>query len=136
MAYVTTLKVAADTGRTFTATSTPNIDQVQGFVNQTAAELDSILRRLGYTVPIATAATSALALLEGYNALGAGAFALQAAVTPGGKKPDAMRLWQDAKKMLADGKLELDAARDPDRARPRGRSSFPATAMFSRNVDV
>lgn len=124
MGYVNATTVyARDTGRTFTATSRPATSQVGEFIEQTAAELDGILRQRGYTIPVATTATSALKLLEHYNALGAAAMIEQAAPTHGGKRDDAFKLWEECKKALMSGKVELDAGKDSTQTKPRFRRS-------------
>ena len=135
MAYATPTTVyARTTGRTFTASSKPNTSQVAGYIDQAAGELDGILRRVGYALPIATTATAALALLEHYNALGAEALIEISAPVSGGRDKNALKLWDDAKKMLASGDLELGAAMDAENALPR--SGWPATAMFSRDQET
>jgi len=136
MGYVNATQVyARDTGRTFSATSRPSTYQVGDFIEHTAAELDGILRRRGYGLPIATSATSALRLLEGYNAMGAAAMIEQAAPTTGGKRGDALYLWEECKKALACGDIELEADRDVSTSRPRFARAgsgwgFPASPMI------
>lgn len=136
MAYATPTQVfALDTGRTYTPTSKPNASQVSQYITQTAAELDGILRTRGYTVPVPTTATSAYDLLSGFNAYGAISLVEQSAPTKGGKAEGWQKMWEDAKKMLSCGDLELDAPRDSSISSPRGfRSSaergFPASPMI------
>lgn len=135
MGYVNPTQVyAQDTGRTFTATSRPSTQMVGDYIERTAAELDGILRRRGYTVPVATSASSALRLLEHYNALGAAAMIEQGAPTTGGKRGDAFYLWEECKKALACGDIELEAAKDTSTSRPRFRGragwGFPASPMI------
>src|SRR3954447_7900962 len=105
MAYATLSHVKArNAQRVYSATSKPSVDDVGGFLEQTAAILDGILAGRGFALPVATGATSALALLEHYNTLGAWAEVERAA--PGGKSPHADgadKLWADAQKMLRDG---------------------------------
>lgn len=142
MPYATATQVfALDTGRTYTASSKPNITQVEQYLEHTAAELDGILRGLGYTVPVATTATSAYDLLEGFNSYGAIAMVEQSAPTPGGKAAPWAKMWEDAKKMLACGDLKLDAARDADISRPRGfggrgEYGFPASPMIPLDFET
>lgn len=142
MGYCTPSQVfARDTGRTYSATSKPNTTQVADYIEHTAAELDGILRARGYSAPVATTATSAYVMLEGFNALGAIAMVEQTAPTPGGKRDTAIHLWEEAKKMLACGDLELDAARDASNSAPRFRRSgldigFPASPMVPLNFEA
>src|SRR4051794_8470002 len=123
MAYATISHVKArNPQRVYTATSKPSVDDVTSFLEQTAGILDGILTGRGFQLPVPTAATSALALLEHYNALGAWAEVERAA--PGGKSPNADpadKLWADAQKMLRDGLVEpVGLVRDVTRTSPRG----------------
>ncbi len=61
---------ASGSGLTIGATSTPTTTQVEGFLDQTAAEIDSFLRAKGYgTIP--ASGTNDKLLLKKYTALGA-----------------------------------------------------------------
>lgn len=135
MAYCTaTLVQARQAGRAFTATSLPSATQVVGFCEDIAAELDGILRARGYTIPVATAATSALKLLEHGNALGAAMLVEQSApASPQGRREEAVRLYEEFKKALRTGETELDAGKDARTARVRYGGS--PTAMFAINMD-
>jgi hypothetical protein len=116
-----------NTNRTFTATSRPTITEVDGFLANTAAEIDGILRQRGYTLPVPTTASSALVLLAHGNELGAAAM-----VEQGAQKSDrldsALSLWRDFKRLLQSANLELDVA-TTDAKLPRYSSS--ATAAFT-----
>lgn len=119
--------------RTFTATSKPNSDEVVGYLRDTAAVIDGILRRRRYQLPVPAAATAALGILNLYNAYGAFALSERAA----GASPHrdaAEKLWADAQKMLRDGLVELDTPRNRDTTLSRG--VFPATAMFTRDQEL
>jgi hypothetical protein len=132
MAYTTASAVAArDPGRTISATSRPNLDQVTDFITEAAAELDGILRSRGYSTPVPTSATSAFQLLKAYNSLGANCAVERVAVSSS-KEKTACEAWEAAKQMLRDGSIELDAPKDPGQSSVRGRAGFPATAMFRR----
>lgn len=134
MPYATPSQVfARSRGRTFTATSKPSTSDVDVFLTDTANELDGILRARGYTVPVPTTATSAYGLLAGYNALGAAAQAELAAPNPQGRSSDALKLWQDAKRMLRAGEIELDAPKDTGQAVPRFGAT--ATSRFATLVE-
>jgi len=121
-----------DTGRIYTATSTPASAAVEQYLVQTAAELDGILRGQGYSTPVTV--SPALELLSYYNSLGANALALQSAPTGGGKRDEATALWENAKKMLATGEIILDAERDTVNA--TGSTRYKATALICRDRDV
>lgn len=114
--------------RTFTPSSRPSVDQVAGYLDETAAVLDGILKGRGFQLPVPTTATSALKLLEHYNALGAHALAENSAESAPGKDA-AAKAWADAQKMLRDGIVEPS-----DLPREVGANSArvvaPATRMF------
>jgi hypothetical protein len=122
---------ALNTGRTIATSTTPNASQVWGYLEETAAVLDGILREKNYALPIATTATGALKLLEHFNALGGHCLTEQAAPTSD-RKDSACALWENAQKMLKDGLIELEAERDLTQAAPRA----PATPspFFTREM--
>ncbi len=125
-----TVVYARNAGRTFTASSRPATQMVQDFIDDTAAELDAILRMRGYDLPV-QGATSALKTLEHGNALGAGFLIEQSA--PSGS-PDKLRmafeLWKSFKDALQVGDLELDAPADNASSDVRHALTSSATAMF------
>lgn len=131
MAYATVSHVQAKTiGRpTYTATSPVTDTQVIEFLEDTAVEIDAILRARGYTVPVPTTATSALRLLQNGNTLGAAALVEAAAPVPHTSAEYARKLWEEFQKMLWKGGLELDLAKDAGEALPR--HGTPAPPMFS-----
>lgn len=136
MAYTSASLVAArDTGRVLSATSRPNLDQLGDFILDAAAELDGILRSRGYSVPVPSTATSAFQLLRAYNNLGA-ICSVESAAVNSSKEKTACEAWEAAKKMLRDGDIELDAPKDTSQSSVRGRSSFPATALFTRCMEL
>lgn len=133
MAYSTpSLVMAENTGRSIGTTTKPNIVQVTQWIDETAGVLDGILRAKGYSVPVSTTATSAYKLLEHYNTLGGAAFVEQSAQASD-RKDEAMALWREAQKMLREGIVELDAARDADASKPRANAE--ATAFFTRAME-
>ena len=135
MAYANpTIVYGRDTGFTFTATSRPSTSDVERFLEDTAVELDGILRGQGYLLPVPTTATGALALLESYNAHGALAMVEMSAPNPGGKRDDAQKLWNQCRRMLANGEVVLDLPRDTQTGLPRHGGA--ATAMFNRDMDL
>lgn len=135
MAYATVIDVLAqNTGRaTYTTTSKPTASQVIGYLELTAAELDGILRAVGYGLPIATTATSALKLLEHFNVLGAAAMVEEGAPSDAARRADALHLWEEAKKMLSTGVIELDTDRDTTSSVPR--TNTAASPLFSITTD-
>jgi hypothetical protein len=125
-----TLVYARDSGRTYSATSQPNTSQVDGFITQIAAEIDGILAARGYETPVASAATSALALLEHGNALGVQVLIEHSAPNGQGKVDMAVKLWESFKKTISEGKLEIPQI-PADTSRGL-RTGTAATALFIR----
>lgn len=82
MAYCTTSDVQAlNTKRpAYSASTTPTSTQVSSFVDQIAAEIDTVLEGRGFTTPVTSATTSEkfVAWLLALNARGAAALAEQA----------------------------------------------------------
>jgi len=60
------LNSASGTGLTIGAGSVPTTTQVEGFIDQVAAEVDSVLTGAGYTVPVT--GTNDIAMLKRYVA--------------------------------------------------------------------
>lgn len=78
MSYCTTTEVAGlNPKRTYSATSTPSLTQIQEFIDRIAAEIDTVLRGRGLTPP-ATAPAELVTYLKQLNTLGAGAMTEQA----------------------------------------------------------
>lgn len=121
--YATVSDVAAlNVGRaTYTANTKPTASQVVDYIEEASAELDGILRSRGYTAPVPTTATSARRMLEGYNAIGAWQ-KVEHFAEASERKEEAWRMWMDAKKMLMDGLIELDAPRETTTSVPRAPS--------------
>lgn len=141
--YATIEDVAArNRQRTFTATSIPNASDVDGFLRQTAGEIDAILTQKGYALPVPTTAVRALEYLRGLNALGAHVLVEQSAQSTRRDNLDAARLmWRDALKMLAAAQDVLDIPREAARASARGPgltvpppSPNPVCAYFHRGM--
>ncbi len=114
-----------------------NASQVGDFIEQTAGVLDGILRSQGYSLPIATTATSALKVLELYNAYGAACLVEQASPTtrPDRSGQSACAMWKEAQKMLREGTIELDAGVDT------GADTFPRyagspTPIFTLDMEM
>jgi hypothetical protein len=132
--------LARNRQRTFTATSVPNASDVQGFLRQTAGELDTLLVQKGYSLPIPTTAVRAWEYLRNLNALGAHLLVEQSAPTTRRDQLEATRLmWKDAKKMLADAESVLDIPRAISRSGARGPGVTPApvqaaTSYFTRDM--
>lgn len=121
-------------GRTYTASSKPTVDDVVDYLAVTKTEVDGLLRRGGYAVPVGTAATSALALLAHGNALGAACLVESSAPTSD-RRDMACKLWTEFKRTLLAGNLELDAGKDPSNSAPRSNADNQATPMFYRAPD-
>lgn len=121
-----------NTGRVFTATSRPNIGQVQSYIDHTAGVIDGILSEKSYTVPVATGATGARLVLELYNAIGAAKMVEDAAPTSDRRK-EATEMWKWAQEMLKSGAIEFpDAEQSTSHDMPA--SNLPATPMFTRDM--
>lgn len=72
MGYATVMHVKAlCPQRRFTASSIPSEGDVIGFLDDAAAELDAILRSVGYQLPVPPTSTGALGVLRRANAAGA-----------------------------------------------------------------
>lgn len=119
-------------GRTYTASSKPTVTDVQDWLTLNAREIDGLLRRQGYSVPVATTATGALALLAHGNALGA-AKLVEAAAPTGGRYKEVCALYESFREMVLAGDLELDAGKDSTNSAPR--FNVNATAMFMRDME-
>jgi hypothetical protein len=135
VAYASPSQVAGrDRGYTYTASSQVSLGDLDEYLAQAAAELNGVLRAQGYQLPIPESATYTLELLQTYNIDGAIARARDAEPSTGGKRSDAMRLWQQTLKMIASGDVVFDAPKDEQTGLPRhgGR----ATAMFNRCMDL
>jgi hypothetical protein len=122
---------ALHTGRTIATSTKPNATQVYGYLTETAAVLDGILREKDYALPIPTTATGALELLEHFNALGAHALTEEAAPTSD-RRDAAMSMWENAQKMLRDGLIQLDAPRDTSLSFPRAPAA--PSPFFTRDM--
>lgn len=137
MGYATVADVQAlNTARgTFTASSNPNLTQVSGFLDQTAAVLDGLLLAQGYQLPLPSdgSASSALALLTHYNALGAHALTERAAKSSP-LVAEAEKLWEATQQMIVNGQVTLPGViRDTQRVRPRGPDPC-GSPFFSRHM--
>jgi hypothetical protein len=118
-------------GRTFTASSPVSISDVQDHLNFSKGEIDGLLRRVGYSLPVATTATSALALLANGNAMGA-ACAVETSAPIANRSSTVCKLYADFKKMVLAGDLELDAPKDEGNSSPRSNAANQATGFFTR----
>ncbi len=120
-------------GRTFNASSRPAIGDVVDYLTFSKGEIDGLLRRVGYSLPVATGATSALALLANGNAMGAACMVETSAPIPN-RSSTVCKLYADFKKMVLAGDLELDAGKDEGNSAPRSNARCQATAMFRRDM--
>lgn len=125
---------ALNANRTYTPTSTPNLEAVEDFLSETSAVLDGILTARGYALPVSTTATGALELLEHYNAVGAWSMVEMAA--PSSPHVDAaVRAWERAQKMLRDGLIEPPGL-ERDVATSRARAASVPTPFFYRDMTL
>lgn len=103
-----------NTGRpTYGATTKPTASQVADFLEQTAAELDGIMRAKGYLLPVPSTAISALKWLEGANAAG-GWYKVELGAQASDRREEAERLWRSMKRSLRDGEIDLELDVDPE----------------------
>ena len=120
MAYASLSDIVALTaGRAFTASTIPNTSQVVGFLDQTAAVIDSMLVEKGYSLPIPTTASSALLLLRQINSLGAWAQTERAAQLSE-QRDFSQQMWESSLAMLRAQSSVLDIPKNETRASPRG----------------
>lgn len=124
--------------RTFAASSTPALGQVNEWLAQTAGIIDGVLKERGYSVPVSpTAASSALVTLANFNAAGAWYLVESSAkVRDEEQFKEAKAMWENAQKMLVDGIIELDLAIDAEEALPRSGFDSTATAWFTRDMEL
>lgn len=120
MAYASLPDVAAlNAARVYTASSQPATAQVGLFLDNKAAEIDSILVEKGYSLPVPYTASSALLFLRNLNAVGAWADVEVSA--PSSQSRDmAQAMWSSSLQMLKAANTILDIPKDETRASPRG----------------
>lgn len=118
----------------FTATSRDvTLTDVERFIDETAAVIDSILIERSYVTPVPTTATVAYGLLSHYNALGAACLVEKAAPTSD-RREQACEAWKNAQDMLRKGEVQLlDVEVSTTNDMPSG--IFAATAMFTRDQE-
>ena len=117
--------------RKFTANSQPNASQIVRFLDDGAAHIDGILLAIGYSLPIPTTATQALAIARQGNALYAWSRVENAAPVSDDVER-ANTAWTDWQESLRLGHIEL--------ALDRGNDVLPrvggvATPWFTRDMD-
>ncbi|MFA5377468.1 MAG: hypothetical protein WC455_17080 [Dehalococcoidia bacterium] len=115
MAYTTTAAVQAlNPKRTYDATTTPTLTQVDTYITDIAAEIDAALQSRGFTTPITAGGTTTefYAFICALNARGAAALAEQAMFPEGrglmttpGSSSAYWKQYQDGLKWLREGKL-------------------------------
>jgi spermidine/putrescine-binding protein len=118
--YCSVADVAAlSFGRAIGVGSNPGPSQVWTYINMTAGEIDAVLTKMGYSVPVNIASyPEAAAFLNSVNAKGA--WAMMESSAPTSPNLDrAKAAYDEAMKMLADAEFVLEAAVNLDRARVR-----------------
>jgi hypothetical protein len=120
MAYASLSDVQAlNSARVYTASSQPATSQVGLFLDNKAAEIDSILVEKGYSLPVPSTASSALLFLRNLNALGAWAdVEVSAPASP--NKDIAQAMWSSSLDMLKAAQTILDIPKNQTRSGPRG----------------
>jgi phage gp36-like protein len=107
---------------------------VEGFLADTAAELDGYLAARDYQVPVPASATAAFELVTRYNAIGANALA-QAAAPDSPHADKAQKDWERILKALREGNVELPGApRDTGVTAVRVRSATDQPPFFTRTM--
>jgi len=137
MGYCTPSQVGAlDQGRMpFTASSRPALTEVQQFIDQTAAEIDSILGGAGWDMPVPTTASSAYTLVSYFNALGADAL-VQRAAQSSDRVDTAAAAWESARQTLKTVNLIGVAMTGAEGPPTNTRYPQPvASAMFTLDED-
>lgn len=128
------------TGRkSFAADTKPTASQVVDYIEQTAGILDGILRGRQYQLPVPTTATSALKVLESFNAYGAACMVEQSAPVQrptdrGRSDAGVCAMWKSAQAMLKSGDLELELEVNVSTGSPRG--GPVASPFFSRDMQL
>lgn len=122
--------------RSFGATSIPSASQVAAFLDNTCADLDSIIAADGYALPIPTAASIALVDLKRLNALGAYVQVEAAAqVSEPGELARAQKVWDAARTEFKSGGVSLyDVPRLGGENFARSQSA--ATPFFTRDMQL
>lgn len=117
--------------RPYTASSAPNIDQVNKFIDEAAGEIDQALTKAGYAAPISTTAPSSVLLtLRKANAVG-GAYYAEWAAPNSDRREELEDMWQTALKMLASSELAMPKDYQQSRARSAPVASPP---FFTRDM--
>lgn len=129
--YATVSDVQRYAGRPITATSQPAATQVQEFLRDVAAEINTALHTRGYPVPVPSTATAAWDTLRAMEAQGAACHALRVAVT-GRRETDiaACSAYDAALAALRDGDTLLPGIDLSDDRGARVRSMGSATSRF------
>lgn len=135
MPYASLIDVAAYAAkRVFGATSVPSASQVSVFIADVATDLDAIMAADGYSLPIPTTATVAMADLKRLNTLGAYAQTEHAAQTSV-DADRAQKMWDAARKDFISGGVSLyDAPRLGGQNFARSQSA--ATPFFTRDMNL
>lgn len=125
--------------RTYSASTRPTAEQVDGFITDVFSEMNLILNAAGYTTPVATSATAASAWLKVVNAWGAAGMAEEATHSVGAPGESArsdslMKRYRDRLKMISAKEITLkDAARSD--ASPKIQSEQVPAGSFNLDAD-
>lgn len=121
MAYCTTDDVGSlNKARPFGVGENPTVNDVQGYINMIAGEIDQILITKGYVVPVdISLAPEASAYLNGVNATGAW-YLMERSSQSSVNLDRAAKAWEDAKAALMKAREVMDIPKDTTRASPRG----------------
>jgi hypothetical protein len=102
----TLLNSASGTGITIGAGSVPTETQVEGFIDQVAAEVNSVLRSIGYTVPVT--GSNDILMLTRYVAQKAAAKTYDAGYGGFGETPHRIKEWEEEYKTFLERLISRD----------------------------
>lgn len=88
----TLLNTASGTGLTIGESSVPTTTQVEGFLDQVAAEINSVLAGIGYTVPVT--GTNDIYMLKRFVSQKAAAMTFHAGFGGLGETPARVKRWE------------------------------------------
>lgn len=134
MAYADLAALKARAGalaNAWTATSNPDDDQVSGFLDDVAAEIDALLVARGATPPVA--GTAGAGALRNINADGALLLALEATYPEGSGPSSASSLIDTVRARWEEARGELLAGTLPALALLESASSAPHASSFWEN---
>lgn len=134
MAYASLPDIRAKVSiRTIDGTSDPSVQEVVGYIDQIAADIDTALAGVGYDVPVSASAAVAFTFLGLCNAYGA-AMLTESASAKGKESPHLEfleRQYNTRIKQIMDGSITLPGVdQSASTSAPRARGKAVASALF------